>query len=432
MLGIRKNQWTAVLALIALTAMVFASLESSAAGELKAKIIRVGDGTANVIFQPVGNAEQVQVYNQLGEKIGELNWAAKFQVSVTEAALRAATKKDGIDLNALLQGIGTVESGDKVLVAAELPVAIKDLDGRELAVGTQVFFGLDRLAKEGAVAPVVAFGGDSMGPGGAANKFNSRLMKSGVKGTNSASAGAAAHDHDLGGVHGDGKFPAEAIDEMIGMGERFLTSPICTMSQSQRILTTSPYGRRTQSRATNGELISKSHDGVDIAAPSGTPIVAAAAGCISVDKMTFNRAIGRRAVGYGLSMQIDHQNGFSTQYGHMSNFSPAIQRFADRSRKNEKYCFDRGEQLGYSGQTGRCTGPHLHFGMKKNGKSVNPKNYMMSRADSSLSQTCTALSASNQALRQNVAQALSPATGGSSQGIQSASASQSTSRQVAN
>ncbi len=429
MLGIRKNRWTAVLRLIALTAMIFASIKSSAAGELKAKIIRVGDGTANVIFQPVGNAEQVQVYNELGQTIGQLNWAAQFQLSVTEAALRAATKRDGIDLNSLLQGIGTMASGDKVLVAAELPVAIKDLEGRELAAGTQVFFGLDRLAKEGAVAPVAAWGGASMGPGGAANNFNSRLLKNGVRGSNQKVAPGPAVPHSHGGVHGDGHFPLEALDEMAGLGEKFLSSPTCKLNESARNMRLSSYyGKRPTKRATNGEWISTNHDGVDVSTPVGTPVMAAAAGCVSVDKMSFNRKVG-----YGVSLQIDHGNGFSTQYGHMNNFSSAIQKFADRSRSGgEKYCFARGEQIGNSGMTGRCTAPHLHFGMKKNGRSVNPRNYMMAQSDHQLSVSCSTLQANNEALKQNLAEALTPATDGQSTAIRSASAGRSASAATAN
>lgn len=447
MLGIQKYQWTTyaapVLAFVALIAVIFASLKSSG-DELKAEVVQVGDGTAKVIFQPLKTTNSVSVLNGLGEKIGQLNWAAEFEVSVTEDALRKATKKDGIDLNFLLKGIGTLKTVDgRKLVSAELPTAIKDLDGRELAAGTQVYFGLDLIAREGAIAPVVAWGGKSMGPGGAANNFNERLLERGVKKqavaaeTVSApsvapvtpqaapvtpvapsvkaptspavappavkapmSSAASPKRQASAGVHGEGTVPLESVDDLIGLGERFASSPICTMNPSQKVFVRSFYGTRRSTMATNGEMTSDFHHGVDVAAAQGTPVVAAAPGCLSVRDLRLNEKTG-----YGISLVAYHDNGFSTQYGHMRNFSPKVLAFLRNSRSGGKFCFDRGEQLGNSGMTGRCTGPHLHFGMKKNGKSVNPRNYMIPQSNDGLSQTCTALADSNQRLKQAVAAA---------------------------
>lgn len=396
MLSVRKN----ILLVIALFALLLASLKSSA-GDIRAQVVRVGDGTAKVIFQPVGSADQATVHNRFGEPIGKLNWAASFEVSVTEAALRAATKSDGIDLNSLLQSLGTLQVDDKMLVAAELPVPIKDLDGRELQAGTQVYFALNRLAKEGVVAPVVAWGGKNvMGPNGAANNFNDRLLQSGVQGqrrsTPAASVAAGAPKQGrVSGYDSDSRFPLDPLNELAAAGQKFLTSPTCTMASSEHMITTSHYGHRHGFRTDNGQYATHFHDGVDIAGRAGTPIVAAGAGCISVKDMRFNANAS-----YGLSVVVDHGNGFTSQYSHMQNFSPEIRAFAKTARAGDRYCLARGEQIGNVGSTGNSTGPHLHFGMKYKGKSVNPRNYLLARSDRDLSMTCTALAASNEQLKQ--------------------------------
>jgi murein DD-endopeptidase MepM/ murein hydrolase activator NlpD len=84
------------------------------------------------------------------------------------------------------------------------------------------------------------------------------------------------------------------------------------------------------------------HAGVDLAAPSGTPIHAAGAG-------TVVRA-GAWADGYGISVLIDHGNGYLTHYAHMS---------ATVIQPGEQV--QAGQEIGLEGSTGHSTGPHLHF-----------------------------------------------------------------------
>jgi murein DD-endopeptidase MepM/ murein hydrolase activator NlpD len=93
------------------------------------------------------------------------------------------------------------------------------------------------------------------------------------------------------------------------------------------------------------------HAGVDLAAPHGTPIVAAGAG-----KVVLAGVEG----GYGLAVLIDHGNGYLTHYGHMS----AIAVQAGQSVKP-------GQLIGKEGSTGHSTGPHLHFEVHK-GTYKNP------------------------------------------------------------
>ena len=99
----------------------------------------------------------------------------------------------------------------------------------------------------------------------------------------------------------------------------------------------------------------KMHTGVDFAVPRGTPIRAAGAGVIKFAKW-------RGA--YGRAVVIKHSKGYSTLYAHMHRFASGI-----RSGKRVR----QGQVIGYVGSTGRSTGPHLHYEVRKNNKPINPK-----------------------------------------------------------
>ncbi len=101
-------------------------------------------------------------------------------------------------------------------------------------------------------------------------------------------------------------------------------------------------------------LYTTTHWGVDYATSTGTPVGAAADG-----EITF---IGYRG-GYGKYVQIRHTNGYSTAYAHLNSYN--------RSLRVGNFV-KQGQIIAYSGNTGRSTGPHLHFEVIKNGKKVNP------------------------------------------------------------
>ncbi len=98
----------------------------------------------------------------------------------------------------------------------------------------------------------------------------------------------------------------------------------------------------------------RAHLGIDYAAPRGRAIYASADGRI---------VFAGRKGGYGKVIEIQHKNGYKTLYAHQSKFKAGMRR-GKRVRK--------GQQIGYVGTTGRSTGPHLHFGLYKNGRAVNP------------------------------------------------------------
>jgi murein DD-endopeptidase MepM/ murein hydrolase activator NlpD len=114
----------------------------------------------------------------------------------------------------------------------------------------------------------------------------------------------------------------------------------------------SPFGEKRGNFKAFG--YSKSHQGLDFAAPKGTPIYAAGAGIIA--------EIGTKG-SYGKYIRITHNEKYSTAYAHMS-------KYADGLKAGNKV--EQGQVIGYVGTTGHSTGPHLHYEVVTNGQQVNP------------------------------------------------------------
>ena len=119
-------------------------------------------------------------------------------------------------------------------------------------------------------------------------------------------------------------------------------------------------GSSTISSPVNGTVTSgfgprwgRNHDGVDIAAPTGTPVRAAACGTVSL--------AGQQS-GYGNMVCITHTSQFSTCYAHLSRFG--VSNGAQ---------VQQGQVIGYVGCTGSCTGPHLHFETRVGGQAAEPE-----------------------------------------------------------
>ncbi|MDO9231444.1 MAG: peptidoglycan DD-metalloendopeptidase family protein [bacterium] len=96
------------------------------------------------------------------------------------------------------------------------------------------------------------------------------------------------------------------------------------------------------------------HYQIDYAAPTGTPVSAAAHGTV---------VSAHFEGGWGNIIRLTHDNGYTTHYGHLSKFSQGL-RVGER--------VSRGQIIGYVGSTGWSTGPHLDYGVKLNGVPVNP------------------------------------------------------------
>lgn len=98
------------------------------------------------------------------------------------------------------------------------------------------------------------------------------------------------------------------------------------------------------------------HAGLDFAGPIGAPVYAAADGKIS---------FAGQKQGYGNIIEINHGNGLTTRYAHMSRFRAAAGE-----------TIEAGQIIGAIGNTGRSTGPHLHFEVREHGRAVNPRPFL--------------------------------------------------------
>lgn len=115
---------------------------------------------------------------------------------------------------------------------------------------------------------------------------------------------------------------------------------------------TSRYGYRRSPFSGKREF----HQGVDVAAPRGTPVVATGAGVV-----TF---AGWRS-GYGRTVMINHGYGYKTFYAHNDSIKVKVGQQVSK-----------GQVIAYMGSTGRSTGSHVHYEVHVNGKPTNPANYM--------------------------------------------------------
>jgi murein DD-endopeptidase MepM/ murein hydrolase activator NlpD len=124
--------------------------------------------------------------------------------------------------------------------------------------------------------------------------------------------------------------------------------PVGTFSWPVTGTITSPFGWRSNPFGGSPDF----HPGLDIAAPTGTTVTAAASGTV---------IMAQWYGGYGNYISIDHGGGYSTGYGHLSAIYVA-----------NGQTVTRGQAIGAVGSTGASTGPHLHFEVRINGKAVDP------------------------------------------------------------
>jgi murein DD-endopeptidase MepM/ murein hydrolase activator NlpD len=121
-------------------------------------------------------------------------------------------------------------------------------------------------------------------------------------------------------------------------------------------MVTAGYGYRSSPFTGRREM----HEGLDVAAPPGTAIVATAEGVVS-----FTGPLSA----FGNVVFINHGHGFTTFYAHNSS-----------NRVKEGQLVKRGEVIAYVGATGRATGPHVHYEVQVNGVTVNPMKYIIDQS----------------------------------------------------
>ncbi len=116
---------------------------------------------------------------------------------------------------------------------------------------------------------------------------------------------------------------------------------------------TAYFGKKGKHPKANKGII---HQGIDIRAIEGTPIIATADGVIAKARLEGN---------WGNLIVIMHNNGYETWYAHLQGFNTKKQQSVQK-----------GDIIGYVGNTGKSTGPHLHYEVRQHGKNLNPINYL--------------------------------------------------------
>ena len=151
----------------------------------------------------------------------------------------------------------------------------------------------------------------------------------------------------------ESKSQDEVVQLAVNKEKLFAAIPaIQPVSNKQLIALASGFGLRVHPVY----KVKKMHSGVDFAAEIGTPIYATADGKVMKVDVKFS--------GYGKLVEIDHGFGYRSRYAHMHGF-------AVREGQNVK----RGDLIGYVGNTGLSTAPHLHYEVIINGVQVNPVHY---------------------------------------------------------
>lgn len=136
----------------------------------------------------------------------------------------------------------------------------------------------------------------------------------------------------------------------------------------------------------------RAHLGIDYAAGIGTQVKSAGDG-----RITFVGVKG----GYGNTIMVNHTNGYTTLYAHLNNFARNT-----RSGKNVK----KGELIGYVGNTGLSSGPHLHFGLYRNETAINPSSVIKIEKNGLSGKEMKDFQAYTQSLKQKVEIALKSTT----------------------
>ena len=152
---------------------------------------------------------------------------------------------------------------------------------------------------------------------------------------------------------------SKSFDEVATMSKRAGDMASCIPAihpfspEKGKYTLSSPFGYRSD--PISG--VTKYHDGQDFAMKPGTPVYTTGDGVVEYVKFSFT--------GYGNEILIDHGFGYKTRYAHMSAISVA-----------EGMKLKRGDCIGESGNSGKSTGPHLHYEVLYRGERVNPMNYL--------------------------------------------------------
>lgn len=154
------------------------------------------------------------------------------------------------------------------------------------------------------------------------------------------------------GQHLDARLDSLTALESLLLDEQVKRALLPTIPPIQGNYTGSGFGWRVDPFVGVGAM----HEGIDFVADIGTPVAAAAGGVV---------VVAERHPQYGNLIEIDHGNDFTTRYAHLSKMAVS-----------EGQVLKRGQHIGLSGNTGRSTGPHLHFEVRFKGVAQNPARFL--------------------------------------------------------
>jgi murein DD-endopeptidase MepM/ murein hydrolase activator NlpD len=202
--------------------------------------------------------------------------------------------------------------------------------------------------------------------------IDEEIIRVGVGGPGSRSLEdhpAYAVDPELGGQLFAAEYDLGAMERRVGLFRSSMAEALDSLQAHHDLLLSTPSILPTaglfRSGFTDARLHpllhqTRPHEGIDIAAPRGTPILAAARGRV-VESGWQN--------GYGITVEIDHGYGYRTVYSH-----------AEKSLVGVGQWVDRGDVIAQVGSSGLTTSPHLHYEVRVNGRAVNPENFILQGA----------------------------------------------------
>jgi murein DD-endopeptidase MepM/ murein hydrolase activator NlpD len=295
-------------------------------------------------YDTVEFAADVSVSRQIASAAIEVDTAGLGEILNMELVQAVTAFADeGIDIEVFANDFGM--TAERLF---ELNAELEDMSGQELIISHETHLLRIVGTREEVYTEVIPF--DTMyieDP----NMYttSSRVVTAGVDGFDTITANISyISGRESGRVILDVENTLEPITQVIAQGT--LTPPTFIRPFWGRV--SSRFGMRRHPIYRDNRF----HSGVDFSGPIGSPIVASSDGVV-----TF---AGTRS-GYGLCVEIRHPNGISTLYAHNS-------RNLVRVGQHVK----QGELIARVGNTGRSTGPHVHFEVIVNGRAVNPFNYI--------------------------------------------------------
>lgn len=275
----------------------------------------------------------------------------------------------------LAAGLGAVSGAVVLLLAVSLVLGsltgfeARRLDGERAALLAELHEARDRVERLGGELERLVRDGGRLRRAAGLDPLHPEVLEVGVGGPGSGTpadhplwasnrelaASAFAAEYDLGALERRSRLHRESLAEAADS----LRAHRAVFAATPSILPTPGRVSSAFSRSRLHPVYNRSlpHTGVDISAPRGSPIVSTARGRIA--------RVGWRA-GYGLSVEIDHGNGFRTLYAHASE--TLVQR---------GQWVDRGELIARVGSTGTATAPHLHYEVLRDGRALNPMSHVL-------------------------------------------------------